>query len=474
MFLEEAQLNLVNETYDSFEHKKMDKETLQEWFRADDSAFGTQVRDIRPEIMENVTKMAQLQEKFINETNFSANIASFVPKLQPLLRRIVPQLIAFDIAGVQPVSAPTSEIFMLKAQYAGTTSAPANVTTSVILAMTGKVVAKGDVLTSASGAKGTVIYVEADSSKAVVNVTAGVFVAGEEFDIGATFTNDGNEGTVTAIYSNELGFKQILPGYSGSYTTATSETLGAEINQIRVTIVKQSVTVKSRKLKAELTIELIKDIQAMHGVSAQKEIMFFLETEIVNDINQEVINKYKEIAINESNFAVATFATSAGRHAMEMYSGLYDRILKDKINLSARNRRGAGNIVIATAGVISALMSLDKFADIKSVASVKTGENHATNYVGTLKDGTKVYQDWFASAEYYLVIYKGAGAYDAGVVYSPYTAIEMLEAQNYLTFQPVLGIHTRYALSTNSLLSENGSDYCSLRMVDFTGTPLLG
>ena len=476
MLLNESTNKLITESYDSFEVKKMAPEQLTEWYEAPSEGFGTGVKDIREDIMEQASKMAQLQEKAINETNFSANVASFVPKLQPLLRRIVPQLIAFDIAGVQAVPAPTSDIFMLKAQYAGTTSAPANKDTSVILVLAqGSVdqpIAKGNTLTTENGAVGTVIYVEADSSKAVVNVTSGTFVAGEKLDVGSTYTAGTNDITVTSVYSNELAFKQILPGYSGTYTTATAETLGADMNQVRVTVVKQSVTVKSRKLKAELTIELIKDIQAMHGVSAQKEIMFFLETEIVNDINQEVIDKYKEIATNEPNFAVATFAVSAGRHAMEMYSGLYDRIMKDKINLSSRNRRGPGNILIATAGVISALMSLEKFADIKSVASVKTADNHASNFVGTLKDGTKVYQDWFATSEYYLVIYKGTGAWDAGVIYSPYTPIEILEAQNYITFQPVLGIHTRYALSTNSLLSTNGSDYASLRMVDFTATPL--
>lgn len=455
--------------------KEVDADTLNEWFEAQGAEFGGSVMDISESAIPQATYMAQLQEKYINETNFSANVAAFVPKLQPLLRRIVPKLIAFDIAGVQPIPTPTADIFMLKAQYSGTTAAPADLTARILVmeqGTTAQPIVKGNTLTSENGAKGTVIYVESDYSKAVVNVTSGTFIAGEKVDVGATYSAGDNDITVTGVYSNELGFKQILPGYSGTYTTANAETLGADMNQVRVTVEKQSVTAKSRKLKAELTVELIRDLQTMHGASAQREIMFFLETEIVNDINQEVINKYKEIAINETNFAVATFTVSAGRHGAEMYSGLYDRIIKDKVNLAKRNRRGQGNIIIATAGVISALVSLDKFVEIRNLSNVAVADNHATNYVGTLKDGSKVYQDWFSEEEYYLCIYKGNSTWDAGVIYSPYAPIEMLEATNYITFQPIIGIHTRYGLTTNSLFSTNGSDYAVYRAVDFTNTPL--
>ena len=482
MLLENNQLNAINETYDTFEHKQMQKEDLQEWFKGEDSSFGFKALDINENHLDEVTKMAMLQEKYVNETNFSANVASFTTKLQPLLRRIVPKLMHFDVAGVQPVTTPDSAIYMLKAQYAGTSTNTADATTSVILELAqgddAQVIAKGDTLTTENGAVGTVVYVESDYSKAVVNVTSGTFVATELLDVGDTYTAGTNDITVVGVYSNEAGFKQILPGYSGPYTTAVGETLGTEMNQMRVTIVKQGISVKSRKLKAQLTVELIKDMMAQHGASAEKEIMFFLETEITNDMNMEIINKYKEIAVNEPNFAISTTSNTQGRWAKEMYSGLYDRILKDKVNLSARNQRGSANILIATAGVISALMSLEKFQDIKGSSGIKTLENFASTYVGTLMDGTKVYQDWFnAGAEYYIVVYKGAGNFDSGVIYSSYTPLEILQATDPDTLQPIIGMMTRYALTTNTLLDSNstgGSDYCSYRAIDLTSTPING
>ena len=477
MLLENTELNVVNETYDDFEHKKMDKEVLEEWFKASDASFGSNVKDINEESLSAVAQMALLQEKYINETNVSANVASFVPKLQPLLRRIVPKLIGMEIAGVQPVPTPVSEIFMLKAQYSGTTASPASATASIILEVTSPSgdFTKGETITGGtSSATGEVVYLEPDNSKMIVNVTSGTFVAAETIT-GGTSTETG---TVGGVFSNELAFKQILPNYSGPYTTAAGEVLGAAMNQVRVRIVSQGITVKSRKLKAELTIELIKDMQAQHGASAEKEIMYFLEVEITNDMNQEIIDKYKEVAVNEANFALATTTDSQGRWSKEMYSGLYDRILKDQVNLSARNRRGKANILVATAGVISALMSLEKFKDIDSGSGVKPLGNHAMNYVGTLKDGTKVYQDWFpvSGADYYMVIYKGVGNYDAGVVFSPYTPLELLEATDPLTLQPILGLMTRYGLTVNNLLdneSSSVSDYVSYRGVDFTNTPLV-
>ena len=466
---------LIAEAYEGFEHKPMNKEVLQEWISGDGIA-----KDIDESCIDEVTKIAQLQEKYINETNFSANVASFVPRLQPLLRRITPKLIGMSIAGVQPVKAPDSSIYMLKSQYSGTGAASASATTSVILDLTqgaaAQAIAIGDVLTTENGTKGTVIYVEADYSKAVVNVTAGTFVATEKLDVGAAYSAGANDIVVAGVYSNEAGFKQILPGYSGPYTTANGEILGTAMRQVRVNIVKQAVTVKSRKLKAELTIELIKDMQAQHGASADKEIMFFLELEIVNDINQELLDKYKSIATQAANFAIATTTNTQGRWAKEMYSGLYDRILKDKRDLAGKNRRGSGNYIVATAGVITAMESLGMFADIKMSGSIKAGENHADSYVGSLADGCQVFQDWFSESEYYMVIYKGQGSFDAGVIYSPYTPIEMLEATNPDTLQPIMGLHTRYGLSVNSLFDTAGagaSSYCTYRGVDFTSTPLV-
>lgn len=535
MLLTEKHMDEIGKSQAGFKHQLMAKEDLNEWFEMDG-------QDVPMDEIDTIAKIAQLQEKYLNETNFSANIASFIPKIQPLLRRISPKLMAFDLAGVQPVSSNSSQIFMIKAQYAGTTALSADKDDSIILestqGTTAQTFAAGDTLTSNTGAVGVVVYVEPDYSKAVVNVTSGTFVAGDVFDVGASYvssytdwtattalalndlieptvsngryykvttagTTDSTEPTwptttggtvtdgtavltdmgliaakditVTAVYSNEAGFKKILPNYSGAYTTAAGEVLGSEMKQLRVNIVSQNIEVKSRKLKAELTLELIKDMQAMHGASADKEIMFFLELEIVNDMNTEIIDKFKEISTLEANFAVATTANTQGRWSQEMYSGLWDRFLKDKRNLASRNQRGQGNKVVATAGVISAWESLGKFKVVDVANKVSPGENHSQNYVGTLVDGTAVYQDWFAgSEEYYMVIYKGPGAFDNALVYSPYSPLELLEATNPNTFQPILGLWTRYGLTINTITDSSAlaSEYVTMRNIDFVNTPL--
>ena len=477
MLLNENTLSVINETYIEYKHKSMPAEELQEWVEGKDMGA---VADLDENQIEAMVKMVQNQENYlkINETNFSANVQAFTKKIQPLLRRIVPKYMGWETAGIQPVDSTSSEIFMVKAQYAGSATLPADKDTSIILEMTQgatpQPLAIGDEITTDTGDVGIVVFVEPDFSKAVINVTSGTFVAGGLFDI-TPYAAGANDITVDAVYSNEASFKQILPGYSGPYTTAAGEVLGDDMNQLRVTIVSQAVTVKSRKLKAELTLELIQDMKKMHGASADKEIMFFLETEIVNDMNFEIIADYKSISTALPNFAIATAADTQGRWSKEMYSGLYDRILKDKIDLSDRNRRGQGNILIASSAVITALHSLGKFVDINTAGNVKNGQNHATNFVGTTIDGMKVYQDWFTADSYYMVIYKGAGNLDAGLIYSPYHPIEMLEAQDPKTFQPILGIWTRYGLTKNTLLddpSASVSDYCSLRNVDFVNTPI--
>ncbi len=478
--LNEKTIELLAESYEQYAFKAMDITDLNEWFEGKDMGVTSPIDENH---LEAVVKMVQNQEKFIKESNVSGNVATFTKYVQPLLRRIVPKYMGWETCGIQPVDSTSSSIFMVKAQYAGNkTGGLADKDTSVILLLsqgsTAQAVAIGDVLTTENGAKGTVVYVESDYSKAVVNVTTGIFIAGELLDVGATYSVGANDITVDAVYSNEASYKQILPGYSGPYSTANGEQKGDDMNQLRVRIVSQSVTVKSRKLKAELTLELVQDMAKMHGASAEKEIMFFLETEIVNDMNMEVINDYKSIATALPNFAVATLTDSAGRHGKEMYSGLFDRIMKDKVDLSDRNRRGQGNIIIATSGIIVALMSLGKFVDIVNVSGARPAQNHATNYVGTLIDGTKVYQDWFnaSGAEYYMTIYKGMGNTDAGLIYSPYHPIEFLDAQDPKTFQPIIGIWTRYGLTKNVLTDNESvsiSDYVSMRIVDFVNTPLV-
>lgn len=475
MLLNESMTAVLDESFNAYSVKSMPKETLVEWMEAKDDLRAPEIAGADLDVM---AKMAQIQEQYINETNFTSNIATFTNKIQPLLRRVAPQLMAFDVIGVQPVSSPSSSIFMIKAQYSGTTANPANTTTSRIIEFIqpdpAVAVAVGDTFTSENGAVGTVVYINDTKTKAIVNVTTGAFIAGEKFDVGASYTADSNDLTVKAVYANEASFKQILPGYSGPYTTAQGEVLGAEMRQLRVRIVDQSVTLKTRKLKAEITLELIQDMKAMHGAAADQEIMTFLEREIVLDMNQEIIDELKSIATVAPSVAVATTTTTQGRHAMEMYSGLYDVILNEKRKLSKKNGQGPGNVLFASSSVLTALQRLGVFNAVNVNASgIKRGENHSANFAGTLEDGTEVYEDWFAEEDYAMVHYKGAQAGDNALVYSPYQPIMFLEAKSAIDFTPVLGIQTRYGLTRNTLRdAEVASAYCTYIGVDFVNTPL--
>jgi len=383
-------------------------------------------------------KMLQLEESMLlNETNVSANIEPFTKKLQPLLRRVIPGLLAFEIAGVQPVTSPDSSVYAIKAKYAGNETTPIANNAKLVVYSGPTVVSKGDTITTASGAQATVKYAEA--GKIIVEVSNGTLVEGEKFDIGTTYTADANDNTITAIYSTETAFKQIFKDYSGPYTTAQGEALGSEMNQVKVTIEKLPVTVQTRALKAQFTMELVQDLKAMHGAAADEELMNFLEIEINLDLDREIIEKYKEIATVLPDFTVADANSSAGRWSIEMYAGLWQRILKSANGLVTKNRRGKGNILVTTAGVISALEALGKF---KSVATgVQTSDSVARAYVGTLSNGMKVYQDFFSTEEYCMVIYKGEDSQmDAGVIYSPYQPLWFADAIDAQSLQPVIGV----------------------------------
>jgi hypothetical protein len=309
----------------------------------------------------------------------------------------------------------------------------------------------------------------------IVDGITGTFVSGEKFDIGGTYTAGANDNTITAIYTSEASYKQILKHYSGPYTTAAGEVLGDDMNQLKVTVERLAVDVKTRALKAEFTMELVQDLQAMHGAAADEELLNFLETEINLDLDREIIENYKAIATVAPDFNVATQTDSQGRWNMEMYAGLFQKILKTSNGLAVKNRRGKGNILLATAGVISALESLGKFKMTAYEEGVKTGENQATTFVGTLTNGMKVYQDWFSTSEYAMVIYKGSTEMDAGLIYAPFSPLAVVEAVNAQTLQPVMGLKSRYGLVQNTLLDDGGaagSNYAEIFSVDFTNTPL--
>jgi hypothetical protein len=445
--------------YESFETQAIAKDDMKKIVESGEVA-------IPERMLGTYMKIAQLNEEAIlNETiNVTADITNYTKNIQPLLRRIVPGLLAMDVTGVQPVDGPDSAVWVIKSNYAGSENKGVDVKKSIVVTVTGNgTLAVDDNVTGAtSGATGTVKYVE--TGKAIIEVASGTFVAGETIKTDVEVVN---------VYSSESSFRQVLKNYSGPYTTGAGEVLGKDMNQLKVTIDKMQVQVKTRALKAQFTHELVQDMQKMFGANAEQELNTFLATEITLEMDREVIEKYKAIATANPDFAVATPSNSQGRWNVEMYAGLYQKIMKLANGLASKNRRGKGNILITTASVITALESLNAFKTTDYNSNVKASENPSQLYVATLKNGMKVYQDFFSDDEYALVIYKGQNAMDAGVIYSPYIALWFANATDPSTLQPVIGAKTRYALTANTILDDGaGSNYAEYMKIDLSNTPV--
>jgi len=461
MKLNESMTQKFDSLYESFTNKEIPKDDMKELVESGDK--------IAARHLGAYLKIAQNTEHaIINESlNITADISTYTKKIQPLLRRIVPGLLAMDIAGVQPVDGPDSAVWVIKSNYSGSQNTPIDTKTSIVVTLTGSAagsVAVGDSFTGGtSSATGTVKYVE--TGKAIVEVTSGTFVAGETV---ATDVAIGN------VYSSESAFRQVLTNYSGPYATTTGEALGKGMNQLKVTMDKMQISAKTRALKAHFTHELAQDLKNMFGADAEEELNNFLATEITLEMDREVIEKYKAIATVNPNFVVSSANATQGRWNVEMYAGLHQRIMKLANGLASKNRRGKGNILVATAGVVTALESVNAFRTLGYENDVEASDNPSQLYVGTLKNGMKVYQDFFSTEEYALVIYKGQTAMDAGVIYAPYIGLFPAAAVDPDSLQPIVGMKTRYDLVANTALDDGaGSNYAEYFTVDFTNTPIV-
>lgn len=414
-------------------------------------------------LMEKFVRIASLEDKLLKESvNTTGDLATYNKKLQPLLRRIMPALLAMDTCSVQPVEVPDTSLFMIKSRYgkAGTVEHGADARI-VTFSLTGTAPSVGDTVTGAtSGATGVVDYVEAGA--VILHTVTGTFTVGENLQVSAvTF------GTFDAIYSSELAFKKILKAYSGSYATTDAETRSA--NEIEVFTGKLAISTVERMLKTSFTQEMVQDMKALFGVNAEKEIMDFLAIEIMLELDREVIDTYKSIASLGGDLVVYEAGDEFQKSGKPIMLKVNQRINKSCNDLATRNRRGKGNIVIATSGVISALEDNGAFREHDYAKGIVVGQNASRVYVGTLKNGARVYQDWYATTEYFMTIYKGESAFDAGVVYSPYQPLWFANAMDASTLQPVIGAKMRYALTANTLLDDDAG-YAEYVSVDFAGT----
>ena len=363
--------------------------------------------------------------------------AGFDPVLISLIRRSMPNLVAYDLAGVQPMSGPTGLIFAMRSQ------------------------------TYKEGARSETFYDEVDSAFS-----------------GQPYGFDNNSGTDQNVGMGTTGQSGTNPGVlnpvgtatSTAYNvgqgmpTATSETLDGSandaFNQMAFSIEKVTVTAKSRALKAEYSLELAQDLKAIHGLNAEAELANILSTEILAEINREVIRTIYKTAEQGAVQNVATAGQfdldidSNGRWSVEKFKGLLFQIERDANAIAQRTRRGKGNIILCSADVASALTMAGVLDYTPALNANLNVDDTGNTFAGTLQGKYKVYIDPYAANlvgtgapqggnQYYVCGYKGSSPYDAGLFYCPYVPLQMVRAVGENSFQPKIGFKTRYGMVAN-------------------------
>ena len=368
-------------------------------------------------------------EGFITEAAANAtgsNISNFDPVLISLVRRAMPNLIAYDIAGVQPMSGPTGLIFAMKSKYStqGGTEALFD---------------EADTDFSGTGTH------EADPTG-----LAGV-------------TDADSDGSIADTADVVSGFGEGLPTATAE-ARGTSGGAGAAFAEMAFSIEKSTVTAKSRALKAEYTMELAQDLKAIHGLDAEGELANILSAEILAEINREVVRtiltKAKIGALQSSTavsgiFDVAT--DSDGRWMAEKFKGLIMQLEREANVIAKETRRGKGNYVIVSSDVASALAASGMMDYSPALNTSLNVDDTGNTFAGVLNGRLKVYIDPYATVDFACVGYRGNNPYDAGMFYCPYVPLTMVKAVGESDFQPRIGFKTRYGMVANPFVAADGT-----------------
>ena len=361
----------------------------------------------------------------------AAPVAGFDPVLISLIRRSMPNLVAYDLAGVQPMSGPTGLIFAMRSKY-----------------------------TNMNGTEA--FFDEADTGFAGQNANRGLTdsVTDATAGLGTTAIPAGtNPAALNPTGSATSTAYQVGQGM----TTSDAETLNgngtAAFNQMAFSIEKVTVTARSRALKAEYSLELAQDLKAIHGLNAEAELANILSTEILAEINREVIRTIYKIAEPGAAANTATAGEfdldidSNGRWSVEKFKGLLFQIERDANAIAQRTRRGKGNMILCSADVASALTMAGVLDYTPALNANLNVDDTGNTFAGILQGKYRVYIDPYsanvAANQYYVVGYKGSSPYDAGLFYCPYVPLQMVRAVGENTFQPKIGFKTRYGMVAN-------------------------
>ena len=406
-------------------------------------------RSVTAILLENQEKELREERSFLSEaptvsTNsgssaagFSADataagpVAGFDPVLISLIRRSMPNLVAYDLAGVQPMNGPTGLIFAMRSRFtnqSGTEALFNEADTAFSGQNDGFDVDTGDVNTTV----GLGTTAQQGSNPGLLNPTAAQ-ANGTDYNVGQGMRTDTAE---------DLG-----------------DGTGDQFNQMAFSIEKVTVTAKSRALKAEYSLELAQDLKAIHGLNAEAELANILSTEILAEINREVIRTIYNVAEPGAQANVATAGTfdldtdSNGRWSVEKFKGLIFQIERDANAIAQRTRRGKGNMILCSADVASALTMAGVLDYTPALNANLNVDDTGNTFAGVLQGKYRVYIDPYSANvsanQYYVIGYKGSSPYDAGLFYCPYVPLQMVRAVGQDTFQPKIGFKTRYGIVEN-------------------------
>src|SRR6056300_1750732 len=418
-----------------------DKNLMEKWGPVLDHESAPSIQDnykkaVTARLLENQEialqeERAQMQGNYISEAAAAnniggGNIGTFDPVLISLVRRAMSNLIAYDIAGVQPMSGPTGLIFAMKSKYStqGGTEALFD---------------EADTDFSGTGTH------QADPTglSGVTDADTDGTIA-DEADTVSTFGSG-----LSAAAAERLG---------------VGETGDGAFNEMAFSIEKSTVTAKSRALKAEYTMELAQDLKAIHGLDAEGELANILSSEILAEINREVVRtvlKTAKIGALQTSTAVSGIfdvnTDSDGRWMVERFKGLIMQIERECNVIAKETRRGKGNFVICSSDVASALAAAGMLDYTPALSANLNVDDTGNTFAGVLNGRVKVYIDPYATVDFVCVGYRGTNPYDAGMFYCPYVPLTMVKAVGENDFQPRMGFKTRYGMVANPFVAANGT-----------------
>ena len=364
----------------------------------------------------------------------NSSLQSFDPVMISLVRRAMPNLIAYDVCGVQPMTAPTGLIFCMKSRYAGSSNT----------------------------------VVDKSQAEAMGLTAVDTFYSGTGPGWGGTYGIGGNtwstaEAALATLVAS-AGGQSGANAYSGiADTTSRFETANGGFNEMGFSIERTSVVARSRALQASYSAEIAQDLKAVHGLDVETELANILTNEVLAEINREVIRTIYQVAklgckqspLNSGTFDVQS--NSDGRWSAERFRGLMFQLEREANTIAKETRRGKGNVIICSSDVASALSMTGLLEANQAGAFGKDVDDTGTTFVGTI-GRFKVYIDPYvpAGTDFAVVGYKGTSQYDAGFFYCPYVPLQMVRAISQDSFQPKIGFKTRYGMVANPFATANG------------------